>query len=370
MKVTALILFVLVFIGGCNPFLKQVKDIPINRIEMPDGFEISIFAENVLDARSMTKGEQGTIFIGSRDEGNLYALYDNNNDQRADTTIIIASNLNTPNGVAFYQGDLYVAEPTQILKYKDIENHLTDNPTYEVIYDEFPDQDGHEWKYISIGPDGKLYVPVGAPCNICNREDEIYATITRMDTDGENFEIFAHGIRNSVGFDWHPVTGELWFTDNGRDWLGNNRPPDELNKATEKELHFGYPYCHGETIQDPEYGEDKDCGDFVQPQMNLSPHAAALGMLFYTGNMFPQQYQNKVLIAEHGSWNRTTPIGYRITQVGIENNQATNYEVFADGWLDEIRAWGRPVDLLQLDDGSLLVSDDFANIIYRVSYND
>ncbi|MFW5657657.1 MAG: PQQ-dependent sugar dehydrogenase, partial [Bacteroidota bacterium] len=198
--------------------------------------------------------------------------------------------------------------------------------------------------------------------------DEIFASITRMDPDGSNHEIFAQGIRNTVGFDWHPETNELWFTDNGRDWMGDNEPPDELNRAPQSGLHFGYPFCHGGDLPDPKFGDQRNCEEFVSPVQNLGPHVAALGMKFYTGNMFPSEYKQQVFIAEHGSWNRATPIGYRIMLVKLDGNRALSYEPFAEGWLQGSRAWGRPVDILQISDGSLLVSDDAANAIYRISY--
>jgi glucose/arabinose dehydrogenase len=213
-----------------------------------------------------------------------------------------------------------------------------------------------------------LYVPVGAPCNVCERTDMPYATIMRMQPDGTGLEVFASGVRNTVGFDWHPGTGDLWFTDNGRDWMGDDLPPDELNRAPRKGLHFGFPYCHGGTIPDPDFGKKKSCEDFTPPAIQLGSHVAALGMRFYRGKMFPREYENQIFIAEHGSWNRSTPVGYRITLVRLKEDRAVKYEVFAEGWLEGFMAWGRPVDLLVMPDGSLLVSDDRANAIYRITY--
>jgi len=275
-----------------------------------------------------------------------------------------------PNGVAFYKGDLYVAEVDKLWLFKNIENNL-DNPGEPIlIYDNYPKDKHHGWKFIAFGPDDKLYVPVGAPCNICESKDEIYASITRMDPDGSNREVFAHGVRNTVGFTWHPQTGEMWFTDNGRDMLGDNIPPCELNRAIKIGQNFGYPYCHGGDIGDPEFGAKFPCSDFVFPARNLGPHVAPLGLKFYTGNMFPDEFKGDLFIAEHGSWNRSKKIGYRITRVKIDNNKAISYEPFIYGWLDEEEqeAWGRPVDVLILKDGSMLISDDKADVIYRVSY--
>nr|BCX01071.1 MAG: sorbosone dehydrogenase [Bacteroidota bacterium] len=342
--------------------------LPIDRIKLPPGFEIDVFVENLPNARSMTLSPRGILFVGTRSAGKVYAVVDANRDGRADRVYTIAEGLNMPNGVAFRNGSLYVAEVNRILRFDDIENRLADPPRPVVVTDRLPSDRHHGWKFIAFGPDGKLYVPVGAPCNICEREDP-YATILRMDPDGSNMEVFARGVRNTVGFDWHPVTRELWFTDNGRDWMGDDLPPDELNRAPGPGLHFGYPYCHGRAIADPEYGRRRPCSAFVPPVMELGPHVAALGMRFYTGSMFPPEYRNQIFIAEHGSWNRSTPIGYRVTLVRLEGNRAISYEVFAEGWLgSDGSVWGRPVDVLILPDGSLLVSDDHAGAIYRITY--
>lgn len=270
-----------------------------------------------------------------------------------------------PNGVALRESSLYAAEVNRVLRYDKIEDRLDDPPDPVVVNDSFPDETHHGWKFIKFGPDGFLYVPVGAPCNVCLEEDERFASIMRMKPDGSGLEIFAEGVRNTVGFDWHPGSGELWFTDNGRDHLGDNRPPDELNRAPEKGLHFGFPFCHGNDIPDPEFGEEKNCGDYTSPEVELGPHVASLGMRFYTGDKFPSEYENKIFIAEHGSWNRSTRIGYRITMV--EPGEDT-FTVFARGWLKNGKRLGRPVDILVMPDGALLVSDDHADCIYRISY--
>jgi glucose/arabinose dehydrogenase len=344
------------------------RDLPLEKIKLPPGFKISIYADNIPNARSMTLSPKGTLFVGTRKAGNVYAVLDTNKDQRADRVITLAEGLNMPNGVALREGALYVAEVNRVLRFDDIEARLNDPPKPVVINDSFPTDRAHGWKFIRFGPDGLLYVPVGAPCNICEREDERYASITRMKPDGSGVEVFAHGVRNSVGFDWHPVTKELWFTDNGRDWLGDDQPPDELNHAPKKGMHFGFPYCHGGDIPDPEFGKERDCKEFTPPAMKLGPHVAALGMRFYTGSMFPEEYKNQIFIAEHGSWNRSIPIGYRITLVRLKDNKAVKYEIFAEGWLQGKRAWGRPVDVQVMPDGALLVSDDKAGVIYRITY--
>ncbi|MDR7666170.1 sorbosone dehydrogenase family protein [Methanosarcina sp. Z-7115] len=339
-------------------------------IKLPPGFSIDYYAENVEGARSITLSPNGTLFVGSRDAGKVYAVLDRNNDSRADKVLVLAEGLDMPNGVAFRNGSLYVAEISRVVRYDDIEARLENPPTPVVVNDSFPSDRAHGWKYIKFGPDGKLYVPIGMPCNICNKEgeDERYGTIMRMEPNGSQLEIFARGIRNTVGFDWDPETEELWFTDNGRDWLGDDTPPDELNLASEQGMHFGFPYCHGGDIPDPEFGKLRNCSEFTPPEIKLGPHVASLGMTFYTGTMFPEEYGNQIFIAEHGSWNRKIPIGYRISLVKLEKGKPVSYEPFADGWLQGLAAWGRPVDILVMPDGALLVSDDKNNAIYRISY--
>jgi glucose/arabinose dehydrogenase len=239
----------------------------------------------------------------------------------------------------------------------------------ELVYDQYPEKVHLGWIYFAFGPDGWLYIPVGAPCNICESKDDIFASITRLNVETLERQIVAHGIRNTVGFTWHPVTQHLWFTDNGGDWLGDDMPACELNHAPESGMHFGYPYCHQGDFPDPKLAKGRTCAEFTPPAQNLGPHVAPLGMEFYTGDMFPAEYKHQAFIAEHGSWNRSTPIGYRITLVRLDGvGKAISYEVFADGWLQGDKAWGRPVDLEHLPDGSLLVSDDYANVIYRISY--
>lgn len=372
-------LFLLFFLP--SNILRTSNDVNVllNDIILPDGFNIEVYASDVENARSMAISPSGTIFVGNRKEDNVFALRDTDGDNVVDKKILISNKLtNMPNGVAFHNGNLYVAEVNKIWVFKNIESNLNkmdNNDDYSedpvLISDDFPSDKHHGWKYISFGPDGKLYVPVGAPCNICESKDEIYASITRMNADGTGKEVFVNGVRNTVGFTWHPDTGEMWFTDNGRDMLGDNYPPCELNKVTEADQHFGYPYCHGGDISDPEFGGKYSCTDFVKPAQNLGPHTAPLGLKFYTGNMFPEEYHGDIFIAEHGSWNRSKKIGYRITRVKIENNKSVGYEPFIYGWLneEEQEAWGRPVDILILKDGSMLISDDMANVVYRVSYN-
>lgn len=354
--------------SGQAALTEYSKTLPLDKIKLPAGFTIEVFAE-VDNARSMAMSPAGVLYIGNRNGDKVYAVKDSDGDFKADKKWVIASGLNMPNGVAFKDGDLYVAEVNRIIKFADIESKLSNPGTPVVINDQYPTDTHHGWKYIAFGPDGKLYVPVGAPCNICESKDEIYASITRLNADGSGREVFAKGVRNTVGFTWHPETKALWFTDNGRDMMGDNVPHCELNVASEKGMHFGYPYCHEGSVKDPEFGK-KPCSDFVAPAQKLGAHVAPLGLKFYTGDMFPESYKNQLFIAKHGSWNRSKKSGYVVSVVKVDNNKSLGEQTFASGWLDDEsqKAWGRPVDVLQLKDGSLLVSDDHANVVYRISY--
>jgi glucose/arabinose dehydrogenase len=344
------------------------KESDIANIEVPEGFVIRYYSGEVPGARSMTMGRDGVIYVGTRDEGKVYAVINNNKDNEADQVLTIASGLELPNGVAYHEGDLYVAEIGRIIKFSNIDGKLGERLSYEVVTDIYPQEETHGWKYIDIGPDNKIYVPVGAPCNICDPENSIYASITRINLDGSGLEIVASGVRNSVGFDWDRRTGKLWFTDNGRDWMGDNLPGDELNVLDQVGEDFGFPYCHAENISDPIFGSLISCNVFENPSLVMPAHVAALGIAFYEKEQFPSEYNNNVFIAEHGSWNRSEPIGYRVTRATIDGDNASNYSVFAEGWLRDGEAWGRPVDILVLEDGSILVSDDFRGAIYRISY--
>ena len=350
------------------PHACRAASLPLDHIKLPPGFSIAVYADNVPNARGMALGRQGTVFVGTRKEGTVYAVVDMDGDQRADRVVTIARGLDMPVGAAFFEGSLYVSAVHRILRFDDIEQRLDHPPAPVVVTDRLPGDTHHGWKYLAFGPDHKLYVPVGAPCNICEPDPDRYALLARMNRDGSQYEIVARGIRNTVGFDWDPITHDLWFTDNGRDWLGDNQPPDELNHVSSAGLHFGYPYCHAGTLPDPEYGHKRPCAEFQPPAVNLGPHVAALGMRFYTGRMFPEPYRNQIFIAEHGSWNRTDKIGYRISVVTRDGNGPPRYTVFSEGWLQGDTAWGRPVDVLVMPDGALLVSDDLAGVIYRISY--
>ncbi len=336
-------------------------------IRLPPRFSIELFTDQVPGARSMTHGAKGTLFVGTRGDGKVYAVRDADGDGRAETVRIVASGLESPNGVAFRDGALYVAEIQRVLRFDDIEDRIDTPPEPVVVTDRYPSDGHHGWKFIRFGPDGALYVPVGAPCNVCEEPDP-YASITRLDVTTGAYEVIARGIRNTVGFDWHPETRELWFTDNGRDWMGDDTPPDELNRAPRAGLHFGFPYVHGSDLRDPEFWDDRGDRELTPPVLQLGPHVAALGMRFYTGAMFPAEYRNQVFIAEHGSWNRSQPLGYRVMLVRLDGDRAKSYEAFAEGWLRDGDVWGRPVDVEVAPDGALLVSDDKAGAIYRVSY--
>lgn len=338
----------------------------LERIRLPAGFVIEPYADHLPDARTLVFGEGGTLFVSTRKAGAVYALRDTDGDGLPDTRQEIASGLNMPNGVAFRNGDLYIAEVNRILCLKGIEARLARPPAPEVVYEGLPSDRHHGWRTIDFGPQGRLYITIGAPCNVCLREG--YGQIRRLDLATGRSEVFARGVRNSVGLAWRPGTGELWFTDNGRDWLGDDLPPDELNRAPRPGLHFGFPYCHGGEVPDPEYGPGHPCTEFTPPALKLPAHVAPLGVVFYTGTQFPARYRGQIFIAEHGSWNRSRKVGYRIGLVHLEGGRVTGYEPFAQGWLENDRAWGRPAYLQVAPDGSLLVSDDRSGAIYRIRY--
>lgn len=343
--------------------VSQDRPIYIDRIQLPENYHIEIFASNVENARGMDFAPDGTLFVGSRNKGNLYAVKDKK-------VVLLDTALSMPSGLDFYEGDLYVGAISTIYKYPDILKQL-ENPIREIVSDQFPSDRWHGWKYLRFGPDGKLYVPVGAACNVCDSANPIYATINRINKDGSGLETYARGVRNTVGFDFHPKTGELWFTDNGRDMMGDDIPPDELNHAPQKGLHFGFPYLHGKDIEDPEFWRQKPDGlEIERPEVEIQAHSAAIGMRFYTGEMFEEKYHDGVFIAEHGSWNRTKKVGYVISFVQTADSHATSYDVFASGWMQEEDFWGRPADVAVGPDGALYISDDFANCVYRIYYEE
>ncbi len=361
-RILSLCLLLACSAGQASPLTDKVLD----NVRLPAGFRLDVYTDSVPAARSMALGQRGTLFVGTR-AGKVYAVSPAVGGAPP-VVHVIADKLNMPNGVAFRDGALYVAETHRITRYDNIETSLDQVPAPKVVRDDLPKDRHHGWRYIAFGPDGKLYVPIGAPCNVCSEPK--YASITRMNADGSDQEVFARGVRNTVGLTWHPATKQLWFTDNGRDYLGDDRPPCELNAAPRAGLDFGFPYCHGKDIRDPDpkYAQLGECSRMTPPVQSLGAHVAPLGVKFYTGASFPESYRNRAFIAEHGSWNRSEKSGYRITMVKLDGAKAVSYEPFATGFIRGDEVYGRPVDLLMLDDGSMLVSDDAAGAIYRISY--
>ncbi|NUS97245.1 MAG: sorbosone dehydrogenase family protein [Gemmatimonadaceae bacterium] len=361
----------------CAQASAQPPALDLAQLKVPTGFQVSVYAENVENAREMALGPRGTVFVGSRLAGKVHAVVDSDGDHKADRVVLIASGLDQPNGVAMRNGALYVATTSRILRYDDIERHLDAVPAPVVVRDSLPNStEGHTWKFIAFGPDGLLYMSVGAPCNVC-LSPPMVSTILRMRPDGSKLEVFAEGVRNTVGFDWHPRTRELWFTDNGRDALGDDLPNDELNVAWKRGLHFGFPFCHRGDVPDPLFGARRACSTTEPPVQKLGAHVAAIGFTFYTGRMFPARYRNAAIIAQHGSWNRSVPSGYRVMVAHTDGRRVTSYEPLVEGfiragapggWEAGRAASGRPADVLQLPDGSILISDDTGNRLLRVSY--
>jgi len=340
----------------------------LDRLALPKGFHVAVYSDQVPNAREIALGAKGTVFVGSMDAGKVYALADTRHDGHAEKVRVLASGLEMPVGVAFRDGNLYISAVSRIYVLRDIENHLDDPPKPELVTDRLPGETHHGWRFIAFGPDGKLYVPIGAPCNVCDK-GKAYAKLTRMNADGSGMQDVAWGIRNTVGFDWRPGSHQLWFTDNGRDLLGDDIPSDELNRVSRIGEHFGFPYCHEGDILDPEFGKGHSCKDYTPPVLKLGAHVASLGMRFYEGRMFPAGYRGAILVAEHGSWNRTKKSGYRVMTVRLAGNKVASYQPMITGFEQDEKAWGRPVDVQPLPDGSVLVSDDLAGAVYRVTYD-
>ena len=364
-----------VFFAAAYAFLSSDDHLPLEKIRLPEGFAIEVYADSIPNARQMALSPNGILYVGSRQHGTVHAVVDSDGDMQAEGLFLIDEDLELPTGLAYRDGSLYVAAVSRILRYDEIDLRIQSPPEPVVVVDDLPTERHHGWKFIAFGPDGKLYVPVGAPCNVCERPDP-FATVLRMNADGSEREVYARGIRNTVGFDWHPLTGDLWITDNGSDNISpdpaitDNLPSCELNHAPSPGMHFGYPYYHQGDTPDPKFGEGRIADEFTPPAILLGPHVAPLGIDFYTGTMFPEGYQNQAFIAEHGSWNRRQKIGYRVKLVRFdEAGMAVDQEVFAEGWLQGEENWGRPVDVETLPDGSLLISDDQANAIYRITYS-
>jgi glucose/arabinose dehydrogenase len=344
------------------------SEIPLDKIKVPKGFKIELWAHGMPGVRMMTRGSKGTVWAGTRIIGRVYEIKDKGG---AREHRILAQKLTQPNGIAFQGGNLYVMAINRVFRYDGIEDNPNVKPVELTDAFKLPPEAHHNWKFIAFGPDSKLYVQVGAPCNICEPGEE-YAQIRRYSADGSNMEVVARGVRNTVGFDFHPTTGELWFTDNGRDWQAENGPEDELNRVSKMGQFFGFPYCHANGIPDMDIKKKDPCKGVTKPVALMGPHAGALGMRFYSGSMFPKEYANSIFVARRGSWNRSIQFGYDVANVRA-SPEGKNAKVtpFMTGFLDskENKFWGRPVDVLQLPDGSLLVSDEQNGAIYRVTHS-
>ena len=349
-----------------SPPLPTAADkLPLAKFKVPAGFNIEVYAAGMANARSLALGDKGTVFVGSRLVDKVYAIV--NKDGKR-TVKIVASGLYRPNGVAFKNGTLYIAELSKISKIEHVEDVLDNPPKPTVIYDNLPKDEAHGWKFIAVGPDNKLYVPVGQPGNNV-LHDDAHGQIRRINLDGSGAEVVAFGVRNSVGFDWNPENKQMYFTDNGRDWMSEDVPQDKLNRVTKVGEDFGVPYCYQGNIPDPEFGWGHSCSEFTPPVGLMGPHAAALGMRFYTGSMFPRSYRNEIIVARHGSWNKSKKFGGDVVVVRLDKDGKVNsIEPLVTGFLENNSYNGRPVDVLQLKDGSMLISDDWNGAVYRVSY--
>lgn len=340
--------------------------LPLQAATLPEGFTLTAVADNVPNARQMAWGQDGTLFVGSRKEGKVYALKDLDNNGEFETRYLIAEALFMPSGLAVKGADLYVAAVNRILRFPNIEKHLA-SPKMEVAFDGLPSDAHHGWKFIRFAPDGRLIVPVGAPCNICD-EPSPYASILSLDLAKGQYQVIARGVRNSVGFDFHPQTGELYFSDNGRDMMGDDVPADEINRLSQHGAHYGYPYRHGKAVNDPDHVLPKALqGKLTEPLFELQAHVAPLGVYFYRGTQFPEAYRGALFIAEHGSWNRSKKVGYQVTALNVDT-QPPQYRQVVTGWLDGERPLARPVAFVETSDGSLLISDDYNGAIYKLSY--
>ena len=348
--------------------VSQVTPIPdLSGFKLPKGFHISVYADGVPAARALAVSESGIVYVGSRAAGKVYALVPSA-DRATASVVVIADKLDAPIGLTLADGALFVAEIGRVIRFDDIDKRYAGKPSFKVVKADIPNDRAHGEKVIKLGPDGKLYLPVGAPCNTCNKEEAPHAKIWRMNLDGSNFEEYARGIRNTVGFAFHPQTKALWFTDNGPDNMGDNAPSCELNVAAKAGLHFGFPYCHGGVVPDPKLANGRTCDEFVAPAAQLGPHVAPLGLAFYTGSQFPSAYRHQVFVAEHGSWNRPNRIGYRISLTTLYGNKVVSVTPFLEGFLRGEAVVGRPADVAVLSDGSMLVSDDYGGRVWRITY--
>jgi len=347
------------------PLAIAADKLPVDKIKLPKGFKLEVYAAGVAGARSLRLGDKGTVFVSTWQRNKLYAIVDKDGKREVKT---LAEGLDWPNGIAFKDGTLYLAEQSKISAYANIEDNLDKLPAPKLVYDDLPKDKAHGWKFIGIGPDNKLYVPVGQPGNNVARDDA-HAQIRRMNLDGTGVEVIARGVRNTVGFDWNPVDKTLYFSDNGRDWLSENVPQDELNRITKVGQDFGSPYCYQGDFLDPEFGWGHSCDEFVKPVALTGPHAAGLGLRFYTGSMFPAEYKNQIFLARHGSWNRSTKFGADIAIIKLnKDGSVKSVAPFLSGFIENNTYLGRPVDVLVMKDGSLLFSDDWNGAVWRISY--
>jgi glucose/arabinose dehydrogenase len=349
------------------PLATAADKLPVDKLKVPKGFKVEVYASGIPQARSLRLGDRGTVFVSNRLADKIYAIVEKNGKREVK---VIAKDLYRPNGIALHNGTLYIAELSQISKIEKVEDNLDNTPKPTVIYSDLPKDEPHGWKYLTVGPDNKLYFNVGAPCNIC-MPPPTHAQIRRINLDGSGAEVVARGVRQIVGMDWHPTLKQLYFTENARDWLSEELPNDKLNRLTQPgKENFGYPYCHQGNIPDPEFGWGHSCDEFTKPVALLGPHAAPLGIKFYTGGAFPAEYRGQAFIARHGSWNKTKKIGGDIVVAKLNaDGTLKSLEPFLTGFIQDNNYVGRPVDLLVMKDGSLLISDDYAGAIYRVSYN-
>ena len=346
------------------------SELPVSTLKVPPGFKVEVYADGIPEARSLALGDKGTVFVSNRNLSDIYAITERDGKREVRKVL---KGLKNPNGVTFSKGTLYVAERHRITRYDGIEDRLDNPPEAKVVIDNLDptNQPGHFWKFLAMGPDGKLYFNIGSPGNIVMPTYQ-QASISRVDPQTGVMERYAEGVRNSVGFAWHPKTHEMWFTNHGRDWISDDLPHDTLHRAGKKGMNFGFPFCHQGDMPDPEFGKGRSCSEFEAPTLKLGAHIAPLGVRFYDGKMFPAEYRDNLFIAMHGSWNRSTKQGYNVMRVSFDAKGQPSLKPFLEGFLTDAQAdppmWGRPVDVLVMRDGALLVSDDYNGIVYRVSY--
>ncbi len=355
-----MLIFFLTFLFSPLPAISSV----LEDIKLPDGFQIEEFAHGLGDVRFMAVSPNGVLFVTSMDRGSVIALPDKDSNGEPDRLITYVSGLNRPNGITFHDGFLYVGETDKISRFK-YKGYDKEPGKKEVLISGLPNK-GHFTKSIEFGPDGKMYVSMGSSCNVCVENDERRAAILVYSPEGKGGMVYASGLRNSVGLTIHPETGELWATDNGRDWLGDNLPPEEVNVIKEGK-NYGWPYCYGDNIPDPDFKKSEKCVNTVTPVVKMQAHSAPLGLTFYDGSMFPSEYKGDLFVAFHGSWNRSTPTGYKVVRIKMKDGKPEGVEDFASGWLKGKDRNGRPVDVVVGPSGELFVSDDMRGIIYRIT---